>query len=81
MSNVGERILGFAREKSHLRDMTADALLTSPLRDLIDSVEMIKLLLFVESEFAITVEDDEIGPDTFGTLAAITEFVRRKTGL
>lgn len=47
-------------------------------RGIIDSMGVIELLTFVQSEFGITIDDDEITEENFGTLWLIARFVHRK---
>src|SRR5690242_11991210 len=52
-------------------------LLTSGL---LDSTDALELLLYMESEFDITVGDDESGPENLDTLERITAFIEAKRG-
>lgn len=47
---------------------------------IIDSLKMVELLTFIEKQFAIDVEDDELMPENFDSINAITNFIGRKTG-
>jgi acyl carrier protein len=47
-------------------------------RGIIDSMGVIELLTFIQNEFSITIEDDEITEENFGTLWLIARFVHRK---
>jgi acyl carrier protein len=47
-------------------------------RGIVDSMGVLELLTFVQNEFGITIEDDEITDDNFGTLWVIGRFVHRK---
>ena len=51
-----------------------------PLLDsgIIDSMSILQLVGFLESEFNIEVDDDEILPEHFETMASITAFVSKK---
>ena len=51
-----------------------------PLLDsgIIDSMGIIQLVSFLESEFNIEVDDEEILPEHFETMAGITAFVTTK---
>ena len=50
-----------------------------PLLDgLIDSTSMLRLVLFIEERFGVRVEDDELVPENFETVATLAEFVERK---
>ena len=45
---------------------------------IIDSMGVIELITYVQDEFAVEVEDDEITEENFGTLEAIGRFVQAK---
>ena len=46
--------------------------------NIIDSMGFLDLVTFVESEFAIAVEDDELLTDNFESIESITNFVNAK---
>lgn len=46
--------------------------------DIVDSTGILDLVAFVEAEFGITVEDSEIVPANFDSIAQICAFVSRK---
>ncbi len=46
---------------------------------LLDSTGVIELVSFLEEEFGIQVEDDEITPENFDTLNRISAYVERKS--
>ncbi|MGB5631344.1 MAG: acyl carrier protein [Waterburya sp.] len=46
--------------------------------NIIDSMGFLDLVTFVESEFDIVVEDDELLTDNFDSIESITEFVNTK---
>lgn len=46
--------------------------------NVIDSMGFLDLVTFVESEFAIAVEDDELMTDNFESIESITNFVNAK---
>lgn len=54
----------------------SDSLLTNGI---IDSLGVLELLEFAECELGITVEDDEITEDHFGTVDAIVSFLAVKS--
>jgi acyl carrier protein len=43
-----------------------------------DSVAGLNLILAIEKEFDITIDDDDIQPENFATLAAIVNYVEHK---
>ena len=50
-----------------------------PLLDgVLDSTDILQLVLFVEERFGIRVEDEELVPETFETVRTVADYVRRK---
>lgn len=47
---------------------------------IVDSTGMLDIILFVESEFGITVLDHETTPENFETIARVATFIEGKTG-
>lgn len=45
----------------------------------IDSLGIVKLVLFLEREFGIKVRDEELSPATFDSISSIASFVESKT--
>jgi acyl carrier protein len=56
----------------------ADSLLESGI---LDSMGVMELVAFLQEEFGISVEDDEITEENMGSLGAIVEFVAQKNGV
>jgi acyl carrier protein len=52
-----------------------DALLASGI---IDSLGVLDLVSFIESEFNVAVNDDDLTPENFQTIDRMAEFVQRK---
>jgi acyl carrier protein len=48
---------------------------------IIDSMNVMELILFVEEKFGVEVIDDEIVPDNFDSVARIARFVRQKSAV
>ncbi len=48
---------------------------------IIDSMGIIVLLGFLEEKFAVRIEGDELLPENFATLAAISTLVDKKNGM
>lgn len=48
--------------------------------ELIDSLAITELVSFLEAEFAIKVEDEDLTPENFRTVDSIAAFVTRKGG-
>jgi acyl carrier protein len=45
----------------------------------LDSIELMQVVEFMEKEFGITVDDTEILPENLGSLSAMASFVERKS--
>jgi acyl carrier protein len=50
----------------------------TPLLDsgMVDSLGILDLVVFIEEKFGIVAEDHELVPENFGTIAALTRFVK-----
>jgi acyl carrier protein len=46
----------------------------------LDSVSIYQLVGFMENEFGIEVDDDDLLPDNFSTISAIERLVKAKRG-
>ncbi|NOT97231.1 MAG: acyl carrier protein [Nitrospira sp.] len=76
---VGDQIRNFiltqfplARQRNLQRQ---DSLLESGV---IDSLGILEVVEFLEREFGIAVDDEELVPETFGTIDHLTTFVLKK---
>jgi acyl carrier protein len=47
-------------------------------RGVLDSVGILQLVSYIESEFGVEIEDQELVADNFGTLAAIIRLIESK---
>ena len=76
---VQERVRQFILESFYVSDPTE---LTDEVSlidsGLVDSTGMLEVILFIESEYAIQVEDRETTPGNLETIGRIAEFVARK---
>ncbi len=48
---------------------------------IVDSMNVLELVMFVEQKFGVKVEDAEIVPDNFDSVAKLAAFIRRKQEL
>ena len=46
--------------------------------NIVDSVGILKLITYVESEFGITIEDEDIAPEHFQSIAHLVALVQTK---
>jgi acyl carrier protein len=73
-------------QRARLRSFIQDSFLVDRFSDedsflgtgLIDSLGMMQLVAFVEGEWAIHVEDAELVPENFDSVARVAAFVERK---
>ena len=50
-----------------------------PLLDgALDSVDILKLVSFVEERYSVTINDDELVPENFATVTTLVELLRKK---
>lgn len=47
---------------------------------IVDSTGVLEIITFIETEFSITVEDQEMLPDNLDAVSNIVRFVKKKTG-
>lgn len=48
---------------------------------IVNSLLAMQLVLFVESEFGVAVEDEDLDLENFKSVGAISEFIERKSGV
>lgn len=78
---ISDRIRAFILEVFYVTDpsiLTDDTSLIES--GVVDSTGMLDIILFVESEFGISVADDETVQENFETLGRIARYVDRKLG-
>lgn len=49
-------------------------------KEIIDSTGVLELTAFVETEFGINIEDNEMTPDNLDSIAKLVKFIARKSG-
>jgi acyl carrier protein len=49
------------------------------LDGLLDSTDVLRLVVFIEEQFKLRVEDDELVPENFETIRTLARYVDRKT--
>jgi len=75
MTDIIDQLAVFLDEKGE--DTSAPDLVSRPLREMIDSVDMIAFLAFIEETFGVDIDDDAVTPDNFANLSSVAEFVER----
>jgi acyl carrier protein len=48
-------------------------------KGILDSTNILELILFIEEEFGFSIEDNEIIPDNFDSINKLSLFIRKKT--
>ena len=46
---------------------------------IVDSTGVLELVMFVEEEFNVTVQDDEVVPENFDSVSRLSTYISRKT--
>ena len=47
---------------------------------IVDSQGVMELVMFVEDEFKVTVDDEDITPDNFDSVSLLADYIKRKSG-
>jgi acyl carrier protein len=45
---------------------------------IVDSIGVLEIVAFIEQNFAVTVADDDLLPENFGSIACIARFIEQK---
>lgn len=80
MTLTSEKLLSYLRERAGLD--TSNISEETPLftSSLLDSVSLVDLIVFVESELGAKIEPEEVQIENFDSVAQILQFARAKTG-
>ncbi|MGQ0671116.1 MAG: acyl carrier protein [Actinomycetota bacterium] len=77
--DVSNRIRDFIRDELLYGDANATLANDTPLLDnIMDSLGLMQLVAFLEQEFQIEVDDEDITTDHFRTIANIEQLVNRR---
>jgi acyl carrier protein len=78
-NNIIQSIRRFLTDRAWLRDedrvLESDSLLE---KGVIDSMAMVELISFIEETYNIRIQDEELMPENFDSLAAIAAFIVSK---
>ncbi len=76
--DIAEKVRGFIKENFYAdaADLTDEASLLD--LGIIDSTGILELVMFIETEFEIKVEDQEILPENLDSIANTVEFIKKK---
>lgn len=78
---IAPRILEFVKNEVMLENADAAISPDTPLlRGVVDSVNLFRLVAFLEEEFGIEVNELDITAENFGTVADIARLVERMRG-
>lgn len=51
------------------------------VQDILDSLSLVKLVMFLESKFSLVVKPEELVPENFSTINAICAYIMSKKGV
>jgi acyl carrier protein len=77
VKNVLRHGLSLGARADHL---TAASPLLGSVAEL-DSMAVVQIITMLESEFGITINDDEVSADVFATVGSLVSFVTEKTAV
>lgn len=80
MNNIQEQIKNFILSEFVFdrNEIDSDEDLLS--QGILDSSGVLQIVFFMEKEYGISVGDEEIVPDNFQSVNALTQFIQRKKG-
>jgi len=61
-----------------VKELTQLALDEPLIGSMLDSMDILNLILFIEERYDIRIEDDEVTPENFATIATVASLVSRK---
>jgi acyl carrier protein len=73
------KVRGFVESRFPIKDLPDTASLVQSR--IIDSIGMLDVIAFLESDFGVDVEDDEIVPENIDSIANLVAYVERKLKL
>lgn len=78
--NINDAIRSFVLQNLSFRGSPEELTGSYPLmaKEAIDSMGILQIIGFVEDEFGIDLDDDDLSVENFATLDAISELVERK---
>jgi acyl carrier protein len=81
MSDVQEAILGHIRSVAAGSEVAVGPETSLLETGLLDSINLVGLLQFLEERFSLSVPDSDIGADLFSSPAALSAYVERRLGI
>jgi acyl carrier protein len=73
MTEIKEALLAFVADTG--RVTSGPDVMSRPLRDLIDSIDMVQFLAFIEASFGIVIDDEDVTPQNFRDLESVAALV------
>ena len=77
-----DRVRTFIIDELRFRGSAKDLKNDLPLleKEILDSMGIFQVVAFLESEFGIEIDDEDLVPDNFGTIDGIARLVESKQG-
>ena len=78
MDNIRERIRAYIRESFEDDELLPDFRDDEDLLKVLDSLQVLRMLIDLEAEYGIEVDNSELTPENLGTVDRLAAFVARK---
>ncbi len=78
--DIAQRIRKFVEREILSADTWGSLRLTTPLLGLLDSLALRDLLSFVEEEFGVEIEPEEVNTQNFETIGSVASLVETRLG-
>lgn len=78
--DIQESVMRFIRSRLAIEGDQAKIRVGQSLLDgVLDSIDFLRLVVFIESEFHIRVPDEDVVPENFASVQRISEYIRKRT--
>jgi acyl carrier protein len=77
MTNIEDAVRNYI-ERSYLNGQTASLRNDEDLLMVLDSLQILRMLIDLEVEYSIKVDNSELTPDNLGTVERLAAFIARK---
>ena len=80
--SIQDRVRSFIIDELRFRGSAKELKNDLPLleKEILDSMGIFQVVAFLESEFGIEIDDEDLVPDNFGTIDGIARLVESKQG-
>lgn len=75
---IADKILIYVKEESQIDDIDNSTMLLE--NKILNSLQLIQFIVFLEKEFNVNIKDEDLNPDNFKNINTICEMVEKIKG-